>query len=68
MKCKSSICEILDIFLENSLKTTGVSHGFVLNKSKSEVLVEIHPSPSFVICICFTSLKELLGELSWLMK
>lgn len=64
MKCKSSICGILDVFLENSLKTTGVSHGVVLSKSKSEVLVEVRPSASFVIYICFSSLKEPLGELS----
>lgn len=75
MKFESSICRIFEVFLENSLKTTGVNHNVAPSRSKSEVLAEIQPFGSFVACICFIkckngkhacpfSLMELLRELS----
>lgn len=75
MKFESSICRIFDVFLENSLNTTGVNHNVGLSRSHSEVLAEIQPFASFVACVHFIkskrgkrafpfSLMELLGELS----
>ena len=74
MKSESSICRIFEVFMENSLKTTGVSHNVGPSRSKSEVLAEIQPFGSFVACVCFIkcrngkhafpfSLMKPLGEL-----